>query len=635
MTVLQTVLDNSVAFTLLFAGVWVLKLVFKKYLSARLHYMIWLAVLVGLLIPVRIHSGIGLWDLLPKQTVQAIVLQVQNLQPAPGTVAGAISNADEGIQPNDPPAAATHAPADNTVGSTAPLGSLPPIQADSRYKADRVNWLQVGGVVWLAGAAAVGAWLFVGGRRLRRHIIRCARQQTPSWLLACAGDCAQTLNMRQRVRIVLQPVLPVPAVMGVLHPILLMPESIVQQGSTERVRHILMHEFNHVKRGDLIVIALMNLLSAIYWFHPLVWLCLKLIRADMETSCDNDVIDALGKDQRQEYIRTLVHYSGMGGHARTQAALSLHDARIRMKKRIGAMFMLKKTRPAIAAPVILLVFALLLAASATGCLPTLDSATAWPGSSAAAATGPASPTATAATAIETAAGSTPSAHTQTPESSPSAHTTPAQATKAPDKTSKPPVAAASQWEGKYQPVLDKYREFANKMSKKNVGSFADLDEPWSLIAPDVMQSTRKFGYALRDMDGNGTPELFLLTSDGSIWAMYTLVNEEPKMLSAFWARNTCVLDKSDMIYTSWSDGAMDNGQDAYRMSSDGQGLALVERVAMESTDESGNALPEPRYYQCEGSETNKKLISKAQADAETAKFPTSNVKSGLEYVPLS
>lgn len=126
----------------------------------------------------------------------------------------------------------------------------------------------------------------------------------------------------------------------------------------------------------------------------------------------------------------------------------------------------------------------------------------------------------------------------------------------------------------------------------------------------------------------------MLTSDSSIWVMYTLVDGTPTLLDTFWSRNACVLDRSDAIYKIWSNGALDNGQDAYSMAKDGRGLELVERVAMESTDESGNPLDEPRYYQCIGSESNKKIISKAEADKEMSKFPKDNTKSGLEFISL-
>lgn len=273
----------------------------------------------------------------------------------------------------------------------------------------------------------------------------------------------------------------------------------------------------------------------------------------------------------------------------------------------------KKTRPATTVVVVLLMLVLSLAATAAGCLPVS-------GSGANLASPPAST----------------SNGEQTPSPGSSAGATATKAPEASPGAAESPAPTAAQWEHWYQPVLDEYRLFVSRFGNSDGAvDFTGLGEPWESIAPDMMYSTREFGYAFRDVDNNGISELFLLTSDGSVWAMYTLAGDKPILLEKFWARNTCVLDRSDIIYTNWSSGALDNGRDAYRISKDGRGLELVERVAVESVDENGSPLDEPRYYKCVGSESNKQLISKAEADAETEKFPQSSTGSMLEFVPLS
>ncbi len=624
MTVLRTVLDNSVAFSLLFVGVWLVKASLRKHLSARLHYVVWAAVLVTLLIPVR-NESISLWNLLPRQTTDAIVVQTQNLQPLAEIINGSNASSGKATLPQGQPAATDNAP----IHSPATSGNSQPLQPQPSNPLGHINWPTVLLACWLAGMAATGLWLSLGSLRLRRQIIRCSAPRTPYWLEASAKECTRVLRMRQNVRIVVQPVLSVPAVMGVLHPILAMPEAVVKERDEEHIRHILMHEFNHVRRGDLIVIASLNLLNAVYWFNPLVWLCFKLIRADMEMSCDNDVVHALGRRQRQEYIRTLVTFAAMEGPSHAKTALSLYDARVQMKRRIGAMFMTKKTKPALAVPVVLLVLVLLAAASVTGCLPTAASADVVNPSATAAVEEP-SPTPVLANTANSTATKVPSDEPQTTEASPSP--SPAEPSPAPAQSAQ---SSASQWETAYQPVLEEYRALAERFSENGgQGDFSDLGAPWDQIAPDMMYSTQKFGYALRDMDGNGTPELFWLTSDGTIWAMYTFVDDAPKQLGVFWSRNACLLDQSDVIYMSWSNGALDNGQDAYQISADGQSLALVKRVAMESTGETGAPLAEPRTYKCVGSQDNKEIITEAEAAEETAAFPQNNEESGLDFVSL-
>ncbi len=615
MTVLWIILDNSIAFSLLFAGVWLVKALFRKQLSARMHYLVWAAVLTILLIPVRIENGIDLWSLLPEQTVASLAPQAEHMQPTGETIIGS-NNQGNSTQ-------ASNSTGNNTPITQGQTQQAQPSQAHPRQSA-HIDLPTVLLAIWLAGIGVSLLWQILGGRRLRRQILRSGVSHTPAWLADCAKDCARTLHLQQSVRIVLQPVLPMPAVMGVFRPLLAMPEAAVQDGNKERVRHILMHEFSHVRRGDLIAIALLNLLSAVYWFNPLTWLCFSLIRADMETSCDTDVLSALGTGQRQDYIRTLIHFTGKGRRTQAQVALSLHDARIKIKKRIGGMFMTSKTKPSVAVLVVLLVIVLMVAASATGCLPV--------SASLASPSAPA-PSESAAPSPSAANTADPSA-TNAPDGETAAETS-LQTARLPVAETKAPVSTASQQETLYQPVLEQYRSFTKGLSQnKGDGSVSGLGEPWQSIAPDIMLNPGKFGYAFRDMDSNGTPELFLLTSDGTIWAMYTVANGSPKLLAAYWSRNSCMLDRSDMIYTAWSNGALDNGRDAFRLSKESQSLELVKRVAMESTDESGKPLEEPRYYKCVGSESNKSIISQAEANSETSTFPNGSTLSGLTFIPL-
>lgn len=197
-----------------------------------------------------------------------------------------------------------------------------------------------------------------------------------------------------------------------------------------------------------------------------------------------------------------------------------------------------------------------------------------------------------------------------------------------------PTVTQEPWESKYGPVLEAYRAFAAGL-KQNKADFSEQGEPWELIAPDMALSGQEPGYAFRDMDGNGTPELFLLTGDGFIWAMYTLAGGAPKLLDAFWPRKLCILDDSDIVYMIWSNGALDSGYDAYRMAEDGNSLTLIKQVAMESMEEDGTPLDAPRYYRRTGPQGEKEIIGKEQADAETDNFPVNNDRGGLVFVPLS
>ena len=72
------------------------------------------------------------------------------------------------------------------------------------------------------------------------------------------------------------------------------------------LEHAICHEACHYRQGDTLWAPFRILLTAFYWFNPLVWLASNLIQRDSELSCDEYAISMLGEDQRQAYGETLI-----------------------------------------------------------------------------------------------------------------------------------------------------------------------------------------------------------------------------------------------------------------------------------------------------------------------------------------
>lgn len=52
----------------------------------------------------------------------------------------------------------------------------------------------------------------------------------------------------------------------------------------------------HIQRKDYITKFAACILLGVYWFHPLVWLAYFYMVRDMEMSCDEYVVQALGSE---------------------------------------------------------------------------------------------------------------------------------------------------------------------------------------------------------------------------------------------------------------------------------------------------------------------------------------------------
>lgn len=89
------------------------------------------------------------------------------------------------------------------------------------------------------------------------------------------------------------------------------------------------------------------------------------------------------------------------------------------------------------------------------------------------------------------------------------------------------------------------------------------------------------GFALMDLDGNGTEELILGWIDNDfVYDVYTLSEGQAVHILAGHERNTYFLCENAMIENQWSGGAALTGNDFYRLH--GGSLELVERITFDA-----------------------------------------------------
>ena len=79
-----------------------------------------------------------------------------------------------------------------------------------------------------------------------------------------------TLNIRQRVTLLLHPDQTIPVGWGIFRPRLMLPVA-AQSWSDEQLRSVLLHELAHIKRRDVPGQLLAQFACAMHWFNPLVW----------------------------------------------------------------------------------------------------------------------------------------------------------------------------------------------------------------------------------------------------------------------------------------------------------------------------------------------------------------------------
>ena len=90
--------------------------------------------------------------------------------------------------------------------------------------------------------------------------------------------------------VLLSPEILEPGIVGIFHPILLLPQGIDSHLTPLQLEAVLQHEIVHVRRRDNLTALIHRAVEVLFWFHPLVWwIGARLIEA-RERACDESVL---------------------------------------------------------------------------------------------------------------------------------------------------------------------------------------------------------------------------------------------------------------------------------------------------------------------------------------------------------
>ncbi len=319
------------------AVILLIRLVFRRILTPKSKYYLWLLLALRLVLPALPESPFSLQNFLPAQA------------PAPS------AQAAEAPAAAIPPAAGVHDPVYWEHDPEAPAMAIPPASETVTETPAGPGAGTVLFYVWLSGASLVLlAYLFlyaVTAQRFR-HLPFCSDSDTLRVFLRLKRAC----GLRREVRLVSGGA----GMLGRLfRPTIVIPA----ERHGEDVAPIVLHELLHLKYGDLWVYLLFQLLTAVYWFNPLVWAAYVLARSDSEAACDQRVLET-GLVRPDHYAAILyeegVLQASRGLIGQTAFGGRRHD----LKRRIRGIASFRSPK------VYVTVLAVLLALSVTACTLT-------------------------------------------------------------------------------------------------------------------------------------------------------------------------------------------------------------------------------------------------------------------------
>ncbi len=226
--------------------------------------ILWIAAALRLLIPVKLHSPIG-------------VLERTSVQPQN------ISAPTYSVTPTTPSAVPHVTVAPEII--TVPTAAEPTVSAPTASPEDILFW------VWLSGAVVLfSVILFLH----IRNLFWCknkTRDRNAERIVSCNCTVYRCAAVKS------------PFVYGMLRPRIVLPVQV----SSDDLLAVLAHEAAHIRRLDILKKYLFAAALCVQWFNPLVWLMVYFSAQDMEILCDAHALLMPGAPNAKAYAHALLN----------------------------------------------------------------------------------------------------------------------------------------------------------------------------------------------------------------------------------------------------------------------------------------------------------------------------------------
>lgn len=276
-------LQNAAYGTALILAAAALRRVLKQRFIPEARLALWAVCLLRLLTLAPLESVLSLWGFFRPRQAPAVSAPISTPAPAAGA------------PPLYTPVQA--APSPVPVVNTPPL--YIPVQTVPSPAAPAIPWEKLLLAAWLVVGAVLAVRYVVSWTRTRRAVALTTPVERGSPRYLPLPKCAR---LREG------PMEGAPLTFGAVRPTVVLPPGL----EGEALDCVLAHEGVHASRRDNLWHYVMAIALITHWWNPAVWLMARLLRRDIELSCDRAALKKLGVDRRAEYAHTLVSLATQG-----------------------------------------------------------------------------------------------------------------------------------------------------------------------------------------------------------------------------------------------------------------------------------------------------------------------------------
>ena len=330
----------------------------KRY-AARFRCIVWLALAVRLLVPFAAP--------LPAAAPQPLLLELPASLPdtaragetqAAGAPPGQAAGTGESVASVPRASDRNTEPEIKEAFGTAqaaprePAAGVPSAQEEGRTEASGASRktpvlrsgeillpapARLAGFVWLAGVGVCALWHLAHYAVWRARTFHWNRPMESSAAQKAHAAACRAVRMRRAPGIYANAAVPCPMAVGVLRPVVLVPEALYESPLLE---WMLRHELTHIKRGHIVCKAVLLSACAVHWYNPAVWLLARRCEKDLEFACDEAVLHGtkLGAPVRAAYGEALLAALKAGAGRPAPFTTCFAPGKKMMLRRFSAIF---------------------------------------------------------------------------------------------------------------------------------------------------------------------------------------------------------------------------------------------------------------------------------------------------------
>ncbi len=177
----------------------------------------------------------------------------------------------------------------------------------------RTELLTIGRTQLTIGGILIAIWLVVGAGLLVRLVQAICLQRTHIYQIKTVYDAKadkilqkitrEEVKIPKKYKLIVADEVLYPMITGFLTPTILLPILLVDEKEME---FILRHEWKHYRHKDIWMKLLVNLVCAIFWWNPFVYILKRDLDLAMEIKADVCVMHGLSRHDKMIYMGALL-----------------------------------------------------------------------------------------------------------------------------------------------------------------------------------------------------------------------------------------------------------------------------------------------------------------------------------------